>query len=40
MKYRDAQQARWELHALAATQGGYFTAKQAGEAGYGNRHLE
>ena len=40
MKYHDAQQARWALCAVAATQGGYFTARQADEAGYGNRHLD
>ena len=40
MKYRDTQQARWALHAVATTQGGYFTARQADEAGYGNRHLD
>lgn len=40
MKYRDAQQARRALYAVATTQGGYFTAKQASEVGYGNRHLD
>ena len=40
MKYRDTQRARWALHAVATTQGGYFTARQADEAGYGNRHLD
>ena len=40
MGYRDVQQARRALHAVATTQGGYFTAKQASEAGYGNRHLD
>ena len=40
MGYRSVQQARRALHAVATTQGGYFTAKQASEAGYGNRHLD
>ncbi len=40
MWYRNAQQAQRALYAVATTQGGYFTAKQAGEAGYGNRHLD
>ncbi|MBE7157299.1 MAG: type IV toxin-antitoxin system AbiEi family antitoxin domain-containing protein [Rhodospirillales bacterium] len=38
MGHRDVQQARRALHTVATTQGGYFTAKQASEAGYGNRH--
>jgi predicted transcriptional regulator of viral defense system len=37
--YRDTLQARRDLHALAAGQGGYFTAKQARAAGYGYAHL-
>ena len=40
MGYRDVQQARRALYAVATTQGGYFTANQASEAGYGNRHLD
>ncbi len=39
MAYRDTLQARRDLHALAAGQGGYFTAKQARAAGYGYAHL-
>ena len=39
MVYRDTLQARRDLHALAAGQGGYFTAKQARAAGYGYAHL-
>jgi predicted transcriptional regulator of viral defense system len=40
MHYRDNQQALRALYAIATTQGGYFTAKQAGAAGYGIRHLD
>ncbi len=40
MPYRDNQQAFRALYAVATTQGGYFTAKQAGAAGYGIRHLD
>ncbi len=40
MPYRDNQQAFRALNAVATTQGGYFTAKQAGAAGYGIRHLD
>ena len=40
MPYRDNQQALRALYAVATTQGGYFTAKQAGGAGYGIRHLD
>ncbi len=40
MHYRDNQQALRALYAVATTQGGYFTAKQAGAAGYGIRHLD
>src|SRR5687768_11163993 len=39
MKYRGAQEARHALHAVAATQGGYFTSAQAREAGYSYPHL-
>jgi predicted transcriptional regulator of viral defense system len=39
MKYRDSKQALRALYAIAVRQGGYFTAKQAGGAGYGKRHL-
>jgi predicted transcriptional regulator of viral defense system len=38
--YRDNQQALRALYTVATTQGGYFTAKQAGAAGYGIRHLD
>ena len=38
MVYRSTQQARRDLLELAASQGGYFTAKQAAVAGYGKRH--
>ena len=34
MNYRSTQTARWDLHEVAATQGGYFTAKQAATIGY------
>jgi len=40
MPYRNIQQARRELFDIAATQGGYFTAKQAAAAGYGKRHID
>ena len=40
MTYRNTQTARRALHELAATQGGYFTAKQAASIGYGKRHLD
>jgi predicted transcriptional regulator of viral defense system len=39
MTYRDPHHSIRALHAVAATQGGYFTAKQAAEAGYGYTHL-
>jgi predicted transcriptional regulator of viral defense system len=39
MPYRDPHQSHRALHAIAVTQGGYFTAKQAAEAGYGYTHL-
>ncbi|MCA3005895.1 MAG: hypothetical protein LW650_02720 [Planctomycetaceae bacterium] len=39
MTYRDQKDALRSLTALAVTQGGYFTAKQAGVAGYGTAHL-
>ena len=39
MTYRNGQDAKRTLHALAVTQGGYFTAKQAMEAGYSYPHL-
>ena len=39
MNYRDTQEAKRALHAVAVTQGGYFTAKQAREAGYSYPHL-
>lgn len=39
MTYRPTKQALRELQAVAATQGGYFTAKQAAGAGYGYPHL-
>ena len=37
--YRDTREAHRVLVALAATQGGYFTAKQAQELGYDQPHL-
>jgi predicted transcriptional regulator of viral defense system len=37
---RSTRQAARTLAALAADQGGYFTAKQARGAGYGYRHLD
>ena len=40
MNYRSTQTARRDLHELASTQGGYFTAKQAAAVGYGKRHLD
>ena len=39
MAYRDTHESLRTLYALAATQGGYFTAKQAAEAGYDYAHL-
>lgn len=40
MSYRDTQTARRTLHELASQQGGYFTAKQAGSAGYSRQHVD
>jgi predicted transcriptional regulator of viral defense system len=40
MTYRSTQTARRALHELAASQGGFFTAKQAASVGYGKRHLD
>ena len=37
---RSTREAARDLHALASSQGGYFTTKQAIEAGYGYRHLD
>jgi predicted transcriptional regulator of viral defense system len=37
---RSAREAAQSLAALAHAQGGYFTAKQAKQAGYGYRHLD
>src|SRR4051812_33776754 len=37
---RSTQQAGRQLFAVAVAQGGYFTAKQAGAAGYGYPHLQ
>jgi predicted transcriptional regulator of viral defense system len=37
--YRDTQESRRALYAVASAQGGYFTAKQAAEAGYDYPHL-
>jgi len=37
--YRDQKSALRALTAIAASQGGYFTARQAGEAGYAYPHL-
>ncbi|MCX5659622.1 MAG: hypothetical protein NTW19_07855 [Planctomycetota bacterium] len=39
MHYRDTHESLKALYALAATQGGYFTAKQAATAGYDYPHL-
>lgn len=39
MTYRDTLAAREALHAVAARQGGYVTAAQAREAGYGASHI-
>lgn len=39
MAYRDTQQALRALTAVAAAQGGYFTAQQAEQAGYDFNHL-
>ncbi|HRX86490.1 MAG TPA: type IV toxin-antitoxin system AbiEi family antitoxin domain-containing protein [Phycisphaerae bacterium] len=40
MAYRSTQDARRQLLDLAATQGGYFTAKQAASPAYGKRHID
>jgi len=40
MTYRDAQSALKTLYAVAVTQGGYFTTKQAGTAGYTKQHID
>lgn len=40
MTYRNTQAARRTLHELASQQGGYFTAKQAGSAGYSRQHVD
>lgn len=37
---RSVREAAQMLAAVAHVQGGYFTTKQAGEAGYGYRHLD
>lgn len=39
MQYRDTHESLKALYAVAATQGGYFTAKQAAAAGYDYQHL-
>jgi predicted transcriptional regulator of viral defense system len=39
MAYRDSHDANRLLHAVAVTQGGYFTAKQAAASGYDYPHL-
>lgn len=39
MAYRDQKSALRALTAVAATQGGYFTARQAADAGYDAPHL-
>src|ERR1700722_1065912 len=39
MTYRDTLEARHALHAIAVSQGGFFTAKQACDAGYQYSHL-
>jgi predicted transcriptional regulator of viral defense system len=40
MTYHSTRQARRLLLELAGSQGGYFTAKQAGAVGYGRQHVE
>jgi predicted transcriptional regulator of viral defense system len=39
MEYRDTHESLRALYAIAAAQGGYFTAKQAAGAGYDYPHL-
>lgn len=39
MRYRDTHESLKALYAVAAGQGGYFTAKQAASAGYDYPHL-
>jgi predicted transcriptional regulator of viral defense system len=39
MRYRDPHDSLRALYAIAASQGGYFTAKQAASAGYNYPHL-
>ncbi len=39
MIYRSPKSALRALYKIATAQGGYFTAKQAATAGYGNRHV-
>jgi predicted transcriptional regulator of viral defense system len=39
MRYRDTHKSLKALYAVAATQGGYFTAKQAAATGYDYTHL-
>jgi predicted transcriptional regulator of viral defense system len=39
MRYRDTHKSLKALYAVSATQGGYFTAKQASAAGYDYTHL-
>lgn len=39
MAYRNTHESLRSLYALASTQGGYFTAKQAAEVGYRYPHL-
>jgi predicted transcriptional regulator of viral defense system len=39
MTYRDPKTALRALTEIAVSQGGYFTARQAAEAGYGSSHL-
>ena len=39
MRYRDTRESLKALYVVAATQGGYFTAKQAATAGYDYPHL-
>ncbi len=40
MKYRPTIPARQQLASLAATQGGYFTSRQAAAAGYTRQHVD
>ena len=39
MRYRDSHESLKALYAVAVTQGGYFTARQAAAVGYDYPHL-